>query len=479
MMVKNVVHRLGKQVRVFVLKLIFTVKRQLEVCKQKVKCCLSGLKQKIKSSWSNFEKNSDNDWLNFKQNIKNGLVSVKQNFSEKINHDELLAKVNHTELWEKIKQGNPMVIMLVSLFIFFGCIFGYIFIKSYTMNKFLRENSEPAIAVSTIKAEKQDWQPKFKASGSFRAVQGVDVTTELAGLVRCIDFTPGAVVKTGDVLVKLEDAEEMAQLQSLQALADLAKITFERNKLQFEIKAISKEALDTDEANLKNRIALVAQQAAVLAKKTIVAPFNGRLGISFINLGQYINAGDKVVTLQSLDPIYFDFYVPQQVVHQMAVDQIVEITSDAFPDKPILGKITTIEPKADPETRNVLVQATIPNPDNRLLAGMFGQVEVNLGKTTQYLTLPQTAISFNPYGELVYLLNKTGQNKAGKPILTVKQSFVTVGLSRGDQIAVLTGIKEGDIVVTSGQNKLRNGSPVFINNSVQPLNEEKPNLVNE
>ncbi len=407
--------------------------------------------------------------MSLKHFFKNQLPDAATQYFKEIKGKELLAKIH---------SSRPMVIMLILVGLFFGCIFAYITIKNAMINKFLKSSAEPPIAVSSIRAENQSWQPKFKASGSLRTIQGIDVTTEIAGMVRHIEFTPGAKVNAGDVLVQLNSDADLALLHSLEALAALAKITYERDKLQYEIKAISKETLDTSEADLKNKVAQVEQQAAMLAKKTIKAPFSGRLGISAVYLGQYVNPGDKVVTLQTFDPIYFDFYVPQQIINKIAVDQIVTITSDAIPESIVTGKITTLDPKADPLTRNVQVEATISNPENKLLPGMFAQVEVNIGAAQQHLTLPQSAISFNPYGELIYLINQKGKDKNGKPILAVKQSFVTVGLSRGDQIAVLSGLKEGDVVVTAGQHKLKNGSVVIINNSIQPRNDQLPKVVN-
>lgn len=457
--------------------------------KQVIKNFQTSLKLKVIIFRSNLKKKITNIFLSIAQKFKNHYVIMKYKakdflaiFTQKIKlrlGNQGLEGISEAQLLAKIKFKHPMTIMLLLVGIFFGCLFGFIFYKSYMMKQYFSSMGAPIVTVSSIEAKSQDWQPKFKASGSLRAIRGVDVTAELPGLVNSIEFTPGANVKAGDVLVQLNSAAELAQLRSLEALAELASITYERDKLQYAIKAISKETLDTDAADLKNKIAQVAQQTAILDKKTITAPFTGRLGVSLINLGQYINPGDKIVTLQIIDPLYFDFYVPQQMINQIDVDQVVEVTSDAFPGVTVTGKITTIDPKADPETRNVLVEATINNPENKLLPGMFAKVDVKIGKVMQYLTLPQSAISFNPYGELIYLVHETGKDDKGKPILTVKQSFVTVGASRGDQISVLKGLKAGDIVVSSGQNKLRNGSRVNINNAIQPLNDILPTYVNE
>lgn len=379
---------------------------------------------------------------------------------------------------QKIQKSSPMVIMLVLTGLIFGGIISFLLIRGYLIQKYMSSMAEPPVTVSTVCATYQAWQPKLKSSGSLRAVQGVDVTTEISGMVRAIQFTPGALVKAGDTLVQLNADTEIAQLHSLQAQAELAKINYKRDKAQYAINAVSKAVLDTDEADLKAKTAQVEEQAATVAKKTINAPFAGRLGICAINLGQYLNAGNKIVTLQSLDPIYVDFYVPQQLLSQLAIGQTVNITSNAFA-KSFSGKITTIDPKVDSSTRNAQVEATISNPDYKLLPGMYVDTEVNIAEAKQQLTLPLTAISYNPYGELIYIVKETGKDKKGQPILKVTQAFVTVGEKRGDQVAVLKGLKEGDTVVSSGQHKLKNGSLVVINNKVQPLDEAHPIVSNE
>lgn len=374
-----------------------------------------------------------------------------------------------------------MKTMLIIMGILFGCIFGYQLFKTLMMRHFMSSNQAPAVAVSTMKVEYSLWQPQVNASGSLRAVQGVSVTTELAGMVQSIYFTPGATVKKDTVLAQLNASSDIAQLHALQATAELAEVTYNRDKGQFAAEAISKEQLDTDAATLKSDNAQVAQQAATVAKKTISAPFTGRLGISEINLGQFVNPGDKVVTLQQLDPIYVDFYVPQQALTQLSVNQPITMTSDTFPGLSFTGKITTIDPLIDTNTRNVEVEATVANPKTQLVPGMFASVTVSTGTAKRYLTLPQTAISFNPYGDVAFIVKQKGKekDKNGKPVLIVEQTFVTTGETRGDQIMIMQGLKEGDTVVTSGQLKLKNGSPVTINNSIVPTNNPDPKPVDE
>jgi membrane fusion protein, multidrug efflux system len=374
--------------------------------------------------------------------------------------------------------NRPMRIMLIALGILFGVIFLYKEFQSYMTNRFL-SSQKPIFTVSTIKTSYSAWQPTIRATGSIRAIKGVNVTTELAGMVQKIYFTPGSYVTEGTVLVQLNADAEIGQLQSLQANAALALITYDRDVAQFAIHAVSKQTVDTDRENLRSIRGQVAQQAATVAKKTIRAPFTGRLGISYVNPGQYINTGDKVASLQTLDPIYMDFYIPQQELARIKVGQLVNVTSDIFRGKKFNGKVTTIDPAVDTDTRNVTVEATLPNPTKELTPGMFAYVTVDVGSPIKYLTLPQTAVSFNSYGDIVYVVHDQGKDEQGKPVLIARQVFVTTGDTRGDQIAILKGIKEGDTVVTAGQQKLKNNSRVTINNTILPSNDPNPTVVNE
>lgn len=370
-----------------------------------------------------------------------------------------------------------MTIMLVIVGILFGSIFGWKYIKGRLIEKYMATMLSPAVTVSTMKVESSLWQPKLKAVGSLRARVGVNVTTELPGMVQTIYFTPGAQVEKNQVLVQLNAGTEIGQLHSLQAQVELAKITYQRDKAQFAAHAVSKQVVDSDEWNLKNLQARVEEQTATLEKKTLRAPFAGRLGINNINPGQYLNVGDNVTTLQALDPIYADFYLPQQALSQLKLGQTVEVKTDTFPKQIFSGKVTTIQPAVDASTRNVLVEATLPNPKFLLTPGMFAHVEVDVAMPQTYLTVPQSAISFNPYGDIAYIVKDSGKkDKDNKPILTVLQVFVTVGETRGDQIAILKGLSNGDTVVTSGQLKLKNGSHIIVNNSIQPSDEAAPKV---
>ncbi len=375
--------------------------------------------------------------------------------------------------------AKRMLIMLAIVVLVFGGIFAFQVFKAYKIKEFFASNKAPPVTVTALQAEVQPWQPQIDAVGDLRAVRGVDVTSEVTGLVREMHFKSGVEVKAGQVLVQLNADADIAQLHALEATADLASTIYDRDKAQFAVRAISKAILDADAADLKGKRAQVAQQAANVDKKTIRAPFAGRLGISTVNPGQYINPGDKIVTLQSLDPIYVDFYLPQQQISMIGIGQTIVVSTDAYPGETFRGKITAISSKVDSTSRNIQVEATIINAKNALLPGMYAAIHVDAGAVQHWLTVPLTAVTFNPYGESVYIVDQGAKGTAGKPTAIARQSFVTVGEKRGDQVAILTGIKAGDTIVTSGQIKLKNGSQVIIDNKVQPSNDAAPKPVDE
>lgn len=372
--------------------------------------------------------------------------------------------------------GNIMrrrlIIVLIAAGALLAAIVGFNTWKAGFVAKLRLKNAAPPQTVTAVAVQYSDWQPEVNAVGSLRAVRGVDVTTEVTGLVRSLRFKSGDEVPAGQVLVELNADAEIAQQHALEAAADLSATVYERDKAQYEAQAISKAQLDADAADLKNKRAQAASQAALVAKKTLRAPFAGRLGITTVNPGQYLNTGDKVVTLQALDPIYVDFKLPQQQLAMIAGGQTVNVTTDAYPGVKFVGQITAIDPRVDSSTRNFQAEATVPNPDRKLMPGMFGRVAIIAGDSKRHLTLPQTAITYNPYGATVFLAQKkpAGSDKD----LIAQQSFVTLGPTRGDQVAVLRGVNEGDLVVTSGQLKLTNGAPLIVDNSVLPSNDPDP-----
>lgn len=375
--------------------------------------------------------------------------------------------------------AKRMIIMLIAVGVVFGAVFGFEAFRASAIKKFLAAHGSPAQTVSTMKAAVEAWKPQLEAVGSLRAVNGANLSAQVSGIVSAIHFQSGSDVEKGALLLELMDADDIAKLRSLQANAALAQITYERDLKQFRAQAVSQQTIDVDEQNLKSLQAQVAEQQATVDYKRIRAPFSGHLGIRQVDLGQYLSAGTTIVTLQALDPIFVDFTLPQQALDKIKPGLPVTISIDTYPGQTFSGTITAVSPLIDTSTRNVQIRATIKNPDHKLLPGMFATVDIETGTPQRYITLPQTAIAFNPYGDTVYLVEQSGTDAQGKPELVAHQSFVTVGPTRGDQIAVLTGVKAGDTVVTSGQIKLRNGTRLIINNSVQPPNNPNPNPAEE
>lgn len=371
-----------------------------------------------------------------------------------------------------------MIVVLVVVGILFGGIFGYGAVRSYFIAKFLAGFGNQTQAVATLTAETTPWQSSLNSVGSVVAVNGANLSAEIAGIVDKIYFESGTNVPAGALLLTLRPNNDPAVLAQLQAVAELDQVTYDRDLKQFEAKAISKAQVDTDRANLAAAQAQVQGQQALIAEKQIRAPFAGRLGIRNVNVGQYLPVGTQIVTLQQLNPLYVDFYLPQQALAQLNVGQKVDVSIDAFPGKKFSGTISAINAVADSATRNIQVRATLPNDNLALRPGMFVAVNVNVGTPRSLVTLPQTAISYNPYGDTVFVVSP-GKDATGKAELTVHQVFVTIGDTRGDQVAILTGVKPGDEVVTAGQLKLRNGALVTVNNSVQPSNNPNPNPPNE
>ncbi|MBU3588675.1 efflux RND transporter periplasmic adaptor subunit [Polynucleobacter sp. 80A-SIGWE] len=386
----------------------------------------------------------------------------------------LRSKVN-AKLQSMTPLGRRMTIMLCGVFLLLGLIFGFNQLKTFMIKHFIAGMGLPPATVSTMVVETTAWQPKLSSVGNVRAFRGVDLSTEIGGLVQTVPIKSGMDVKEGDLLIKLNDASDVAQLNSLKAQADLAKVINERDRQQLAIQAISKNVFDTSKADAKSKQAQVEQQTALVAKKNLKAPFSGRVGIVMINPGQFVNPGDKLLTLQTLDPIFVDFNLPQSNAEQIKVGQEIVVTTDAFKDASFTGKITAVSPKVDTNTRNIQIEAQLANPDKKILPGMFANVNIKLGDEVKMLTLPQTAVTYNPYGSTIFIAKPTGKkDKQGKPALEAQQVFVTTGPTRGDQVAILKGVEEGATVVTSGQLKLKNGTPLIVNNKVLPSNSPNP-----
>ncbi len=372
-----------------------------------------------------------------------------------------------------------MIIMLVLTGMVFGGIYGFQQFRNKMIQQAIRGQGMPPQAVSTATVEAQTWQPTVEAVGTLRAARGASLATEVAGLVTAIHFESGATVKAGQLLVELNAAPLKAQLEQLKAQALLARQNYERDNAQFKVQAISQAVVDTDAANLKSAEAQVASQEAGIGQKTLRAPFAGKLGIRQIDLGQYLAAGSAVVNLQQLDSIYLDFTVPQTQINLIHAGDKVAVQTSALPGRHFSGNVMAIEPVVDTATRNLQVRARIVNTKETLLPGMFATVRVDEGAKRQFITVPNAAIAYNTYGSTVFIVKQGSKGADGKISLTVEQRFVQTGATRGDQVAVLSGLKSGETVVTGGQLKLRNGASVFVNNSVPTANNPNPEVSDE
>ncbi len=373
---------------------------------------------------------------------------------------------------------KPLLVMVLIVGAVLGGIFGWQAFKGSITKKFMAALATAPQTVSTVTATSTTWQGQIQAVGSLRAIRGADLSAQASGVVDEIDFESGNEVPAGKLLLRLKPNDDFAKLQQLEAAAELAAQTLKRDQEQFAAQAISQATLDTDVSTLKSARAQVAAQQALIEEKFVRAPFAGRLGIRQVDLGQYLTAGTPVVTLQALDPILIDFYVPQQALSHLKIGQAATAAVDTYPGVRFTGVIESINSKVDAASRNVQVRASFRNADRRLVPGMFANVAIDSGAARRQITVPLTAITYNPYGDTVYLVQH-GVDGNGKPKNTVEQRFVTPGETRGDQVAVLSGVKEGDVVVSAGQMKLRNGTTVIINNSVQPANDSNPTPPNE
>jgi membrane fusion protein, multidrug efflux system len=333
----------------------------------------------------------------------------------------------------------------------------------------------PPEAVTTIVAQPEQWPDTLAVIGTTAAVQGVTVSADLPGLVARISFESGQAVTQGDVLVELDTREEQAQLAAAEAQRELARLNFERMQALVVDGAISRADYDRAAAEQKSSDARVGEITAGIARKTIRAPFSGVLGIRQVNLGQYLSAGDPVVPLQSLHPIYVNFGVPQQDTARVRVGGRIRVTTDDLSGVEFTGRVTAVDSVISRETRNVQVQATVPNPGGKLRPGMFVQTSVVTGATRSNVSLPASAISYAPFGDSVFVVTDM-KGPGGQMYRGARQQFVKLGPSRGDRVAVLSGVNAGDEVVTSGTFKLRNGAAVHVNNAVQPANNASPKL---
>jgi membrane fusion protein (multidrug efflux system) len=328
--------------------------------------------------------------------------------------------------------------------------------------------SVPAETVSAAEVREETWESTLAAVGSVTAVQGVELRAELAGTVREISFDSGAVAAKGQILVRLDTSSEEAQLRAAEAEAELARLNLARARDLRAQGIVSQADFDTADAASRRTVGEVDMVRATIAKKTIRAPFAGRLGIRSVNLGQYVHEGDAVVSLQSLDPVYVDFNVPEQQLAQVQRAMEVRVDTDATPGRVFSGKVTALNPEVDASTRNLKIQATVANATGELRPGMFARVKLVLPRSSSFLVVPSTAVLHAPYGDSVFVVSEVRDEKTGKTSKQVTMTTVRLGDTRGDFIAVTDGLKAGQIVVTSGVFKLRNGTPVAVDNKLAP-----------
>jgi membrane fusion protein (multidrug efflux system) len=333
----------------------------------------------------------------------------------------------------------------------------------------------PPEAVTTVVAKEEKWRETSGAVGSLTAVNGVTMSADLPGIVDAISFQSGQWVKQGDVLVRLDTKQESAQLVAAEAKRELDRANFERAKMLLEQKVIAQADYDAAASAYDQSKAAVVTIQATISRKTIRAPFSGVLGIRQINLGQYLNSGAPIVELQALDPIYVNFGVPQQELATMGPGTEITITSDALPGDTFTGKITAVNSVIDQNTRNAWVQATLANPKGRLKPGMYVKTRVAMAHEQDVVPVPASSISYAPYGDSVFIVGEM-KGPDGKTYKGVRQQFVKTGATRGDQVAVLSGVKPGEEVVTSGVFKLRNGASILVNNEIMPSNQTAPKV---
>ena len=369
--------------------------------------------------------------------------------------------------------AKRMVLMLVVMLALVG---GLGFVKFKQVEAAIEQGKNfkiPPTAVTTVVAKKEVWPSSFSVIGTAAAIQGVTVSADLPGTIDKIHFESGQWVKEGEILVELDTRQERAQLASLEAQRDLAKVNYDRAQQLVGAGVIAKQDYDNATAQQKATEAQVGDIKAAIARKTIKAPFSGVLGIRQVSLGQYLAAGQAIVSLQTLSPIYVNFGVPQQDAGKMVAGHVLRVTQADLPGVAFTGRITALDSVINEQTRNIQVQSIVTNKDNKLRPGMFVQVELPLGSPRDVVPLPASAINYAPYGDSVFVVTEMKDPK-GNTYKGVRQQVVKVEGSRGDQVGVVSGLNPGDEVVSSGVFKLRNGAPVLVNNAVTPSNSTSP-----
>lgn len=363
-----------------------------------------------------------------------------------------------------------MMIMIIALLIVFGGIFGWDALRIYFMGQYFAHFQPPPATISTAVAQSEQWKNTLQSVGTLAAVNGVAVSTEVAGIIINISFESGQLVEAGQPLIKIDDNVDQADLQNAQAALQLATLDFQRQANLYQRKVASAADYDKAKATMQQNQALVDKSKAIIAQKNIVAPFAGKIGIRQINIGQYVSAGTALVTLQAIAPIYVNFYLPEQELPKLFVGQTVEATVDTYPHEVFTGTISAINSQVDITTHNVLVQATFANSDQKLYPGLFANVSVVEPNDKDVIVLPATAVTYSLFGNSVFIVEKPStpeKDKDGNDIYVVKQQFVKLGQQSSDKVVILEGVNAGQQVVASGQLKLDNGARVVINNSVK------------
>ena len=369
---------------------------------------------------------------------------------------------------------KPFIIALAILLLIVGAVAG---VKALQIGRLIASGKEeggpPPETVSTVPVTTERWERSIESVGSLRAVQGADLSTEESGVVTKIFFENGAEVKAGDLLVELDTDTEQANLRSAEAEQQLASTVYERTRRLRENNTVPQSDLDAAESQLRKMSALVEQLKATIRKKQINAPFSGRLGIREVNLGQFVDQGDKIVSLQSLDPIFVDFLLPQQLIAGLTPGSPLRVLTDVYPGRVFDGQLTAVNAEIDPVTRNIRLQGTLQNPGGLLRPGMFGRVQLSLGEDEEVTAIPLTAVITATYGDSVFVVTpKDGAEGAQQ--LVAEQRFIRTGRTEGDFVAVTEGLKPGEIVVSAGAFKLRNGATVEVNNDMAPRPERAP-----
>jgi membrane fusion protein (multidrug efflux system) len=367
-----------------------------------------------------------------------------------------------------------IVFAILGILVIAGVLAG---IKALQIGKMIDQGKKfvpPPETVTTFQVKSQQWDAQLNAVGSMTAVQGVTVASETPGKIVAIAFQAGNSVRTGDLLLRQDTSIEEAQLPGAEAAAVLAKANLDRARALLAENAVSQAEYDTALADHSLAVATVEQLKAAIAKKTIRAPFAGRLGIRLVNLGQMLKEGEPIVSLQTLDPIFADFSLPQQSLARLQAGDPVRVTTDAFPGGLFAGKITAINAEVDAATRNIRLQATIANPQEQLRPGMFVRVAVGLPGRNEVLALPATAVLYAPYGDSVFIVEEHKDDKSGQAGMALRQQFVRLGEKRGDFVAALSGLKGGETVVSTGVFKLRNGQGVVVDNKLSPTFSLEP-----